>query len=400
MYITKIESYRMTGHPRELLVQIHTNEGITGLGETNAKPSPVQEMIHTIGADLLLGRNPLDIEAIWSSFYQTFNHHGSSGSEMRALSAIDIALWDILGKVSHLPLYRLLGGASRKKVQVYNTCVGYLNNKDRDRFINEPETLAEEFLEKGINTLKIWPYDELSKEYQGNYISPSSVKKGAEPFRKIKNAFGGDIELALEGHGRWNLPSAIRIAEELQPYQVCWLEDLTLVDNLETIKKLKQSTTLPVAASERLFTRFEYDQLLKTGAADIVIADPAWTGGISEVKKISAMTEVQHLPFAPHNCGGPVLHSVNTHICCNIPNLWMMETVRAFYETYYTEVVTEIPEVKQGYIQPLEKPGHGIELRKEFFQRPDLVQRVSETKEADGEQQVYNTSGTGDPWKR
>ncbi|TSB45283.1 mandelate racemase/muconate lactonizing enzyme family protein [Alkalicoccobacillus porphyridii] len=400
MLITKIESFRMKDHPRELLVQIHTDKGIVGLGETNAKPAPAQEMIHTICADLLIGKDPLDIDHIWAKFYQTFNHHGCSGTEMRALSAINMALWDILGKTSNQPLYRLLGGASREKIKVYNTCVGYLSNDDRNRFINEPEKLAEELLNKGITAMKIWPYDELSEEYRGQYITPDLVKKGAEPFKRIRESFGSDMELILEGHGRWNLPSALRIADELEKYGLLWLEDITPVNNVETFQKLKQSTSIPIAASERLFTKYEYLNLLQHGDCDLLIADAAWTGGISEVKKIATLAELYNLPFAPHNCGGPVLNAVNAHICYNLPNLFMMETVRAFYETYYAEIVKEPIELNNGFITPPDRPGHGMELSDAFFERQDLIRQVSLEKNSDSEQKVYNTSGAGDPWKR
>lgn len=400
MRIVKIETFRTKEHPRELLVRIHTDEGVTGLGETNAKPAPVEEMIHTIFADHLLGENPLNIERNWSAFYRNFNHHGCAGTEMRALSAIDIALWDILGKVSGLPLYRLLGGASREKVKIYNTCVGYLENRDRDRFIEDPEKLAEELLEQGITVMKIWPFDELSMDYDGQYLSPEMLKKGSEPFRRIRSAFGNTMELVLEGHGRWNVTSAVRIAKQLEEYELLWMEDLIPVNKVENIRALKDSTSLPVAASERLFTRYEYHQLLEAGAADIVIADPAWTGGVTETKKIASLSEIYGLPFAPHNCGGPVLHTLNTHLCTHVPNLWMMETVRAFYGSYYDEIVEGLPQVKDGYICAPEAPGLGIELTDYFLNRDDIIHRVSEQPSINSERQVYNTSGKGDPWKR
>ncbi|WP_018922018.1 mandelate racemase/muconate lactonizing enzyme family protein [Salsuginibacillus kocurii] len=389
----------MSEHPRELIVRIHTDEGVTGLGETNAKPSAVEEMIHSVCSELLLGENPLNIEKIWSTFYRMFNHHGYAGTELRALSAIDIALWDILGKVSKQPLYRLLGGASREQIKVYNTSVGYMENNDRDRFIEEPEKLAEELLEQGISVMKIWPFDELSVESQGNYISPSLLKKGIEPFKKIRQEFGTEMELILEGHGRWNLTSATRIAKELEEYELLWLEDLMPVHNLDTISQLKQSTQLPIGASERLFTRYQYHQLLEKNGADVVIADPAWTGGITETKKIADLAEIYGLPFAPHNCGGPILHTTIAHLCFNIPNLLMMETVRAFYDTYFEDVVNGIPTVANGSIVPPERPGLGIELNEDIFTRTDLTQRISENESRNGEMKVYNLSGKGDPWK-
>ncbi|MBB6448676.1 L-alanine-DL-glutamate epimerase-like enolase superfamily enzyme [Geomicrobium halophilum] len=225
-------------------------------------------MIHSVCADLLMRGGPRNIEHIWFKLFRIFNHHGYAGTEMRALSAIDIALWDILGKISNLPVYRLLGGACRDEIKVYNTCVGYIDNDDRNKFMTEPEKLAEELLEKGIRVMKIWPFDELSADFQGQYIYPEMIKKGIEPFRKIRNHFGNEIELALEGHGRWNLPSAIRIAQELEELNLLWLEDMMPVTNVETIKQLKDAVNTPIGASERLFTRYQYQSLLNIYGAD------------------------------------------------------------------------------------------------------------------------------------
>ncbi|MFD1849581.1 mandelate racemase/muconate lactonizing enzyme family protein [Oceanobacillus bengalensis] len=401
MKIVKIDSYRMKEHPRELIIEIHTDVGIVGLGETNAKPGAVQSLIHEMCADILLGQDPQNIESIWSTFYTAFNHHGCSGTEMRALSAIDIALWDIKGKISGQPLYQLLGGKSRDTVKVYNTCVGYLENNDRDRFIHQPEKLAEELLESGIDVMKIWPFDELSAEFRGQYITKDLMKKGLEPFRKIKETFGDKMQIALEGHGRWNVTAAINIARELEQYDPLWIEDLIAINNIDNLVELRKATSIPIGASERLFTRYGYQELLEKRGGDIVIADPAWTGGVTEVKKIASLAEVYGLPFAPHNCGGPILHTVNAHICFNIPNLWMMETVRAFYDSYYDDIVTGVPRVVNGYITGVsEYPGLGVELRKEFYERSDLIHRTSTQQKGKGEGKVYNVTGIGDPWKR
>ncbi|MDT8862148.1 mandelate racemase/muconate lactonizing enzyme family protein [Alkalihalobacillus sp. MEB130] len=400
MKIIKIETIKLEQHPRNLWIRIHTDEGIIGLGETNPKVKPVESMIHDVCSEILIGKDPRNIEQIWSLFYQAFNHHGYSGTEMRALSGIDIALWDILGKSVGQPIYRLLGGASREKINVYNTCVGYLSNNDRDRFLTEPEKLAEELMKQGIFTMKVWPFDELSRDFQGNYISPDLIKKGVEPFRRIRKAFGNQMELALEGHGRWNVTSAVRIVQELEEYGLLWSEDLIRPDNVEGLLELKQSSKIPLAASERLFTRYQYRHLVEKRAADIVIADIAWTGGITEAKKIAQLADTYQLPFAPHNCGGPVLHAATAHLCYNIPNLWMMETVRAFTDTHFDEIATNVPAVSNGFLTPNDLPGLGVELRSEIFNRSDISIRVTDTTDINGsEKQVYTMSNTGDPWK-
>ncbi|HET8548617.1 MAG TPA: mandelate racemase/muconate lactonizing enzyme family protein, partial [Bryobacteraceae bacterium] len=188
--------------------------------------------------------------------------------------------------------------------------------------------------------------------------------------------FGGDIEVAMEFHGYWNLPSAIRIAQELEPLAPMWLEEMLPQDNLAAYAELAAATSLPLCVSERLMTRWGFRELFDNGAARIVMPDIAWCGGISEAKKIAGIAETYYRPVAPHNCGGPVLHAASLHLAANLTNLFILETVRRHYGDEYRGLVTQTYSATENGFMPLpEGPGLGVELNEEIYRREDVVIR-------------------------
>jgi len=397
MRITKIKTLQLKKIPRVIWVVLETDEGISGLGETVAKPGVARAVIHEVCSSFLLGKNPLDIEWLWISMFRAFSSHGATGAEMRAISAIDIALWDILGKYTGQPIYRLLGGACRDKVKIYNTGLAMLaSEKYSKKIYEQPGEPAKKLLELGIDVVKIAPFDRYSvKPFLGHYISPEDLKKGLEVVKRLREAIGDRMQIAIDMYSQFDVPAAIEIARALEPYDILWIEDPAMPDNAGAFAKVKAATNIRIAASERLHTRYAFRRICENQAADIIIADPCWAGGISETKKIASMAEVYELPFAPHNAGGPILHIVNSHLCINIPNLWMMESMRHNYQNF-GEFVTPLPEIKNGYITPLEGPGLGAELKPELWEREDaIVDTTAEGEVRDPEAQVYKQAGFG-----
>lgn len=398
MKITKLETVRLDSHARLIFVRVHTDEGIVGLGETFDTPEAVASLIHNQGAQYLLGKDPLEIDKHWRAMYDQARLVPGKGVEIRALSAIDMALWDIFGKVTGQPVYQLLGGASRDRIKIYNTCAGYhygrtrtggydasVREPTRERpyedlygFLHQADQLAESLLSQGIKAMKIWPFDQFSEVTGGQYISLEDLKKGCEPFRKIRQAVGDDMEIAVELHNRWNLPSAIRIAKALEEYSPLWYEDPVPMDNMDSLLQFKNSTPIPTCASEVISTRWGFREMFEKGAASIAMLDIAWTGGISEAKRIATMAETYHLPVAPHDCTGPVTLMANVHLCMNVPNAFIQETVRAFLTGWYLEVVTDLPRIEDGYVYKPEGPGLGTELKPEALTRPDATVQTSE----------------------
>ncbi|MBI4904774.1 MAG: mandelate racemase/muconate lactonizing enzyme family protein [Acidobacteria bacterium] len=349
-----------------LWVRIHTDEGLTGLGETYPDPVTEKAVVLQRLAPVLLGRDASQIDRLWADMFEAIAYSGWAGAELRAISAIDIALWDLAGKAANKPIYQLLGGASRQSIRTYNTCY------DNYSFLTHPVELARSLYESGIRAMKIWPFDPIAKVTRGQYITADQMRQGSEPLRLIKAEFGDSMEVAMEFHGYWNLTCAQQIARALEPLQPLWLEEMLPQDNLAAYRELGQSTRLPLCLSERLMTRWQFRELLENRAARFIMPDICWTGGISEAKKIATAAEMYYLPVCPHNCGGPILHYALAHLAANIPNLYILESVRKHYLEEYIGIVPDTLGAVNGEIPLPPGPGLGVELSPGVFARKDL----------------------------
>ena len=374
MKITSVETIRVSrgvtvhqGPIQWLWVRIHTDAGLVGLGETYPWPDAEAAVVRRSLAPVLLGRDPSRIDQLWNDMFRAINYSGWAGAEIRAISAVDMALWDLAGKAAGLPVYKLLGGASRDRIRTYNTCY------DRLDFLTEPVKLARSLLDSGIRAMKIWPLDPIAHETRGQYITKEQLKRGLEPLRLIRKEFGDEMEVAMEFHGYWNLHCAIQIAQACEEYAPMWLEEMLPQDNLSAYAELAAATSLPLCVSERLMTRWGFRELLGNGAARIVMPDISWCGGISEAKKIASAAETMFRPVAPHNCGGPVLHAASLHLAANVTNLFILETVRRHYDDEYRGLVTNTYPARDGGFDLPSGPGLGIELTPETLARPDAT---------------------------
>src|ERR1700677_4798621 len=344
MKITALETIRIDEFPNLLWLQVKTDEGVSGLGETFYLAKTVEAYVHEALAQKLLGRNPLEIDRI-SKDLTGYLGFRSTGVEMRGNSALDIALWDIFGKVA-----------------------GFLNRADE---------LAAELLSEGITAMKIWPFDHAAEKTDGSYISSEDLGAALVPFEKIREAVGDKIDIMVEFHSMWQLLPAMTIARALAPFNTFWHEDPIKMDSLGSLKRYAEASIAPICASETLGGRFAFRDLLETGVAGVVMLDIAWCGGVSEAKKIAAMAEAWHLPIAPHDCTGPVVLTASTHLSLNAPNALIQESVRAYYRTWYRDLVTALPEVKDGFISVPPGPGLGLELAPDLDERFTVTRRVS-----------------------
>ena len=397
MKITALETIRNAEFPNLLWLHTHTDEGISGLGETFFGAQAVEAYLHESVAPQLLGQDPGRIDYIARKLYGYLGFRGS-GVETRGNSAIDIALWDLWGKRTGQPVYQLLGGLTREQVRVYNTCAGYRYVRQRpvqttdnwgldgeegpyedlDAFLNRADELALSLLQQGIQAMKIWPFDHAAENNGGLHISPAELRRALEPFEKIRKAVGDKMDIMVEFHSLWNLPTACRIAEAVKPFQPYWMEDPVKMDSLSVVGEYRQRTGLPVTASETLSYRTGYKDLLEAKAVDIVMPDLSWCGGISEAKKIATMAEAHQLPVAPHDCTGPVVLTASSHLSLNAPNALLQETVRAFCNGWYKEIVTALPIIEEGYLRLEPNPGLGLELLPDFLKRNDTYRKRSE----------------------
>ena len=277
MKITSIETIRIDERPQIIWVNIHTDQGFIGLGETYYAPTVVETAIHDHFGPLLIGRDPRNVELHWDSMFRLSDHAGFGGAEMRAISAIDMALWDIKGQDAGVPVYDLLGGAVRNKIRVYATGMPYVGVIDH----------VKKLLDKGISAMKGGPTIPLALASDGQFLSPKDLDIALKPIKEIRDAVGNDIQIANDGHGKWTLPVAIRIAQAMEPYEIMWQEDLMPLLNPNALRELQNSTKTPICISERLLSRWQIREFIQNGSARIVMPDLIWTGGISEVHKIA-----------------------------------------------------------------------------------------------------------------
>jgi galactonate dehydratase len=398
MQIWKVTTLRLRRYPNLCYVALETDTGLTGIGETFFGARAVAAWVHETAAPYLLGKDPLTIE-LHSLALQGFLGSTGTGVENRGRSAVDIALWDLLGKAAQLPLHTLLGGKARDTIPVYNTCAGptYVRElpdypdlpvsnwmtpeeerggtalSDLQAFLTDAGALAKDLLSEGISTMKIWPFDEYAEQSHGHYISAADLRTGLKPFAEIREAVGDEMEVIAELHSKWDLPSALKIARALEPFRPAWIEDPLQMDSVDTLAEFARRTSIPMAASETLASARAFHDLIDKSGVQIVLFDPAWLGGITEARKVVTLADARHLPVAVHDCAGPLNYVTGVHISCSAPNAFIQEGVRAFYRGWYRELVTELPMVADGRVTPLDGPGLGTELREDVWTRPDAV---------------------------
>lgn len=399
--ITCLRTVRIAERPNLLWVELETDEGLTGLGESFRGAAAVEAQLHDQVAPWLLGRDARAIEPVSRYLLAPYVGFGSSGAEVRAASAVDIALWDLAGQRRGAPVHEMLGGACRDRVRAYNTCAGYdYNTKghathsgrrhvgaedapagpydDQIAFTRAADELAHSLLEEGFTAAKIWPFDPFAAAGNGQSISLEDLKRGLEPFEKIRRAVGDKLDVMCELHSLWSLPAAKRICRALEPFEPYWAEDpIGKMDDFAALADLRRGTRVPICASETLGGKVAFRDLLAAGATDVVMLDLTWCGGLTEARKIAAMAEAHARPVAPHDCTGPVTLAASLHLALHAPTAIFQEVVRATLATWYRDLVTVLPRVEGGWVHPLDGPGLGTALHPDVKRRADAVVRES-----------------------
>ncbi len=400
MIITALETLRLDGHANLVWLQIETDSGLIGVGETFFHPGAVEAYLHEAVAPRIIGRDASEIGAINAMLVRQPVGYASSGVEMRAASAIDMALWDVAGQQAGQPLFKLLGGAARSSIPIYNTCAGpnYVRKPklgdtdawfgldalphpldDLRAFEEEPARLAGELIAAGIGGMKIWPFDRAAFLNGGVGITTAQIEAGLTPFRRIRDAHSNAIDLMLEMHALWDVTSAERIIRAIEPYDPLWIEDPIRMDDVEALAGLARSTRIPILACETLAPAAAYRPLLASGAAGIVSFDPGWCGGVTQARAICDMAAAAQRPVAVHDCTGPVGYIVGTHLSIWAQTAMIQETVRAYLDGWYAEAVMALPPISKGRLSPLMAPGTGVALNPGFFAKASRRRSGSST---------------------
>ena len=376
--------------PGLLLLRIHTDQGFIGHGETYYAPHAVAAMIHDWMGRRLLQSDPLSIESHWRFLYERCSAFGGKGAELRALSAIDLALWDILGQVCEMPVWQLLGGKARDRVRVYNssggpsygrrtgaqTDQGWPGHGDigkqgplEDNWSSNVAAgdLAEELLSEGYTAMKFWTFDRAYHEHGPHFLPWSAVKDCLRPMEEVRARVGDRMEILLDGHGFFQLPAALRIAEAMRDLKPLWLEDVMRIDNADTLADFRDKAQLPIAVSEMFPTREEYRLVLEKRAADYVMIDPTWVGGISETRRLAELAQSYNVPATMHDCTGPLTLFAGMHVATAVPNVVFQESVRAHIRTFYSSLIETNISIEHGFAIPPTGPGLGTRLLPELF---------------------------------
>ncbi len=334
---TRVTNTAFGGVRNWLFVKIDTDEGITGIGECSGWPRVIETAIQDLKA-MLIGEDPTHIEKLWQKMQTAIMGHGMLGTVGGgAMTGIDMALWDIKGKVLGTPVWNLLGGKVRDRVRIYGHA-------------NTPE-VALSLKERGITALKC-----------GGVADP--VRKVAA----IREAVGADMDMMIDLHGPpWMTPAdAARLARALEPYELAWIEDPIAPENLDGYARIRDAAHVPLAAGERMATIFGERELIERDLVDIIQPDTGRAGGITQMKKIAAMAEAHHIMFAPHSGSlGPVAEYAALHLMAAIPNAIILERIEDDWEGRAKTVIPH-PMQKDGFIKVPDAPGLGVDIDEAF----------------------------------
>lgn len=334
-----------------VFVKVYTDEGIDGVGEATLeyKEKALIGAVEHI-KEYLMGKDPRNIEDHWHKIYRDAYWRGGAVL-MSALSAVECALWDILGKSLGVPVYQLLGGRANDKVRIYVN--GWFSGA------REPEEFAakaKEAVKRGVTAMK---WDPFGKSYL--QISNADLDKALRCVGAVREAVGNRVDLLIEGHGRFDIPNAVKIARELEQFNPMLFEEPVPPDNLDALKQVKDKSPVAISAGERLYTRWDYRKMFDLAAADYIQPDISHAGGIMELKKIAAEAECRYMAFAPHNPSGPVANAATLQLAACCPNFTILEIMYSDVE-WRKDICNESLEYEDGYITIPSKPGLGIEI--------------------------------------
>ena len=354
-------------------IEVQTDAGITGWGEitttTLTANRAVAGIIEKLN-DLLIGEDPSQIERIWNKIFRAFTYMGSRGATTHVVSGIDIALWDIRGKVLNLPIYELLGGKVRDEILLYT-------HPDQKNF-GTPEGVEHEIrkiVDSGHKAFKFDPFPHTGEQSVNNsgYLSGNLDKVGervaAELTAKIRDIAGEDMEVLIDAHGRFNVPTAIRLCNSLEDAgDIDWFEEPVPVESYHALSQVREKVNTAISVGERLHTRWEFVPIFEKELADYIMPDVTWTGGISELKKIATMAEAYYIPVSPHDASGPINVVAGGHVMLTVPNCYRVETHR-WDLSQYNVFIDKPLDNTDGALHLSDTPGLGLEMNMDYLSK-------------------------------
>jgi galactonate dehydratase len=352
--ITKLTTH-VAGTPWRNLtyVQVHTDEGLTGVGEARMinHTDALLGYLAEAEANHVVGSDPFDIEDLVRRM--KYRDYGRAGEVvMSGIACVEMACWDIVGKALGQPVWRLLGGKVRDRIKAYANG-WYTVERSQDAF----HKAARVVVERGYQALKVDPFG--AGQYE---LDHAETIRSIALIEAVRDAIGPERELLVEMHGRFSPATAIQLAKLLEPYDPGWIEEPCPPENHKALAKVAAHTTLPIATGERIHDRIEFRELFELQAVDIIQPDTGNIGGIGEARKLAATAETHYVLVAMHNVGGPVLTAANLHVAACTPNFKIQEHFNDFADSTIKKVAPGVPEVVDGYFSLPTAPGLGVEL--------------------------------------
>jgi galactonate dehydratase len=356
-----------------LFIEVATNEGITGWGEitttTKIANRALRGMLQQI-ASVLVGEDPAHIERLWHKLFRSFTYMGSRGAAVECVSGIDIALWDIRGKALGQPIYELLGGPVRDEIALYT-------HPDQRKFTTPEGVVAEirDIVASGHTALKFdpFPFQGGRREQEDGYLdgsmSRTDERTAAELTALIRETAGPDIEILIDAHGRFDVPTAIRLCRTLEDAgQIDWFEEPVPPESFNALKQVRDRVNAAISWGERGHTKWDFVPILENKLADYIMPDVTWTGGITELRKISAMCEAYYIPVSPHDAAGPINVVAGAQVMMAVPNFYKLETSEWNLHKY-DDLIDKPLDNSSGSLKLNKAPGLGIEMNREYLER-------------------------------
>lgn len=360
-----------------LFVEVNTDAGITGWGEitttTKIANRGLTAMLREIGS-MLVGEDPARIEQLWHRLFRGFTYMGSRGAAVECVSAIDIALWDIRGKTLDKPIYELLGGPVRGEIALYT-------HPDQRKFTSKESVIAEiqDIVKSGHTALKFDPFpqqgprvDGQAREQRDGYLDGSMTREdereAAELTALIRETAGSDIEILIDAHGRFDVPTAIRLCRTLEEAgRIDWFEEPVPPESINALKQVRDKVSAPISWGERGHTKWDFVPILENKLADYIMPDVTWTGGITELKKISALCEAYYIPVSPHDAAGPINVVAGAQVMMTVPNFYKLETSEWNLHKY-DPMIDKPLDNSNGSLKLNPTPGLGIEMNRDYLE--------------------------------
>ena len=373
MKITSVRTAVIDGNFPWVLVRIETDEGMTGLGEAYWGVG-VAELVHR-AAPLIVGENPFNIGKLVDLMIRCLSGEGSTGgATVTAISGIEIALWDLMGRALNTPIYNLFGGKYRDKIRVYADChagatFDPLSYGERGKAVADAGFTAIKF---DLDTTNPYTRDISDDPHpRRQWCEPWNRTVGAaernwmvDVTAAVREAVGPDVMVAMDAHWKFAVNDAILLAQALEPYDLLWLEDPIPPENIEAQRFVTHSTRTPICTGENLYRKHGFRELIEKQAARIIAPDIPKMGGLMEAKKVADWADTYYIPVAPHNVASPIGTVAGSHVCAAMSNFLVIE-FHAHDVEWWKDLVDGAPPIVDGFIEMTDAPGHGLTLNED-----------------------------------